>query len=352
MAWLGACPSRVSALPYRPSTQCLCILRMCACISATAASASRARTWVRTRRWDRSTTSPPVTPSMCTTSRDAADIEVMKAMSNGFLLAVARRLSNSTFADARSLSRPASVRVATSAMFCSRAERSASSRLSQARRTINDSTPFRASERSVNEKSDRRSMSEMLTATRRGSAWAMNAPPVAPRRNSTSPATSNIRIASRTVFRLTANCSANARSDGRRSPVESSPRCTSSRICEVISSKARRGCAGVNLGVVTSRCCRNVASLASRAESDLASSAALRQCHLQKTLSEGPLSCKDAAGESARSSAIRVGARGIPPGTRPEDSGSLSALTGCGGSTRAQSALAEVERRSRGITDS
>src|SRR5512139_3867397 len=74
----------------------------------------------------------------------------------------------------------------------------------------------------------------------------MKAPPVAPLRSSSSPAISSERSASRSVLRLTWNCPASSRSGGSRSPARSPWRARRPRICEAISSKARRVATGRN----------------------------------------------------------------------------------------------------------
>ena len=74
-----------------------------------------------------------------------------------------------------------------------------------------------------------------------------NAPPRAPTRTSMSPIASSARSASRTVTRLTPNCSASSRSGGRRSPSRSFPVTIAWRIWSAIDDDARATETGANI---------------------------------------------------------------------------------------------------------
>src|SRR5262245_18493900 len=90
-------------------------------------------------------------------------------------------------------------------------------------------------------------MSRNVRVTCPAPPWVMKAPPLLPFFNSTIPAISSVRMASRNAVRLTSSISESSRSDGRRSPAFSSPLTSFSRIESQISSKILRVLTGRNV---------------------------------------------------------------------------------------------------------
>ena len=86
----------------------------------------------------------------------------------------------------------------------------------------------------------------LRSRSRGTSSDAMKMPPDWPRRTSSTPASTSVFTASRSVGRLIRMIAASSRSDGRRSPTCRSPALIRSAICSTASSKVRRDETGSN----------------------------------------------------------------------------------------------------------
>jgi hypothetical protein len=117
----------------------------------------------------------------------------------------------------------------------------------QARLTVASSTISRASTTSSGLTADSVIRSDIPCATTEPEGMVTNAPPRAPTRTSINPMTSSARSASRTVIRLTPNCSASSRSEARRWPCVSRPLMMVTRIWSTIAVEARPTATGANL---------------------------------------------------------------------------------------------------------
>ncbi len=151
----------------------------------------------------------------------------------------ARMRWKSRWCSARASKSPRSDASAASLMFWRSSSRSAGVARAQASRTLIDSNQMRASVSCAGWIEPMWYMSSMPEAMASPLPSQMKAPPVAPFCNRIRPACSSDRRASRKVLRDTPNCSASARSAGRRLPICSRPSASSLRIWAAISSKAR-----------------------------------------------------------------------------------------------------------------
>ena len=94
-------------------------------------------------------------------------------------------------------------------------------------------------------------MSDIVCATFEPVGAVTNAPPRAPTLTSIRPIASSERSASRTVTRLTPNCSASSRSGDSRSPALIRPVRIAVRICSAIAEDARATATGAKIDSAT-----------------------------------------------------------------------------------------------------